>query len=255
MAKKIRVLFAGEGIYSLTKIYKGWDEFAIGKYFEHGHYFIKALESNGFDYDYIPTTKVAEEFPWTADEMKQYDVIAISDVGSSTFLITERCYAGERTPNRLIEMEKYVSRGGGFLMFGGYLSYSGIHGKGMYRRTAVEKLLPVTLEIGDDRVECPEGIIPKVVKKDHPILTGIPEKWGGWFVSYNRLKAKQQATVIAQIEEYENDPFLVAWNYGKGRAVASAADCAHHGATPSFLEWEYTNTYFGNLVKWCAQQI
>jgi uncharacterized membrane protein len=69
------------------------------------------------------------------------------------------------------------------------------------------------------------------------------------------LKAKQQATVIAQIEEYENDPFLVAWNYGKGRAVASAADCAHHGATPSFLEWEYTNTYFGNLVKWCAQQI
>jgi uncharacterized membrane protein len=93
------------------------------------------------------------------------------------------------------------------------------------------------------------------VKKDHPILTGIPEKWGGWFVSYNRLKAKQQATVIAQIEEYENDPFLVAWNYGKGRAVASAADCAHHGATPSFLEWEYTSTYFGNLVKWCAQQI
>ena len=79
MAKKIRVLFAGEGIYSLTKIYKGWDEFAIGKYFEHGHYFIKALESNGFDYDYIPTTKVAEEFPWTADEMKHYDVIVVSE--------------------------------------------------------------------------------------------------------------------------------------------------------------------------------
>jgi uncharacterized membrane protein len=255
MAKKINVLFAGEGIYSLTKIYKGWDEFAIGKYFEHGHYLIKALEDSGFDYDYIPTNRVAEEFPWTADEMKKYDVIVVSDVGSSTLLISEKCYAGERTPNRLIEMEKYVSDGGGFVMFGGYLSYSGIHGKGMYRRTAVEKMLPVNLEIGDDRVECPEGIVPKVVIKDHPILTGIPEKWEGWFVSYNRLTAKKDATVIAEIAEYENDPFLVAWDYGKGRSVASAADCAHHGATPSFLNWEYTSMYFGNIVKWCAREL
>ena len=255
MAGKIKVLFAGEGIYSLTKIYKGWDEFAIGKYMEHGRYLIKAFEDNGFDYDYIPTQRVTEEFPWTADEMKPYDVIVVSDVGSSTFLISEKCYAGERTPNRLIEMEKYVAGGGGFVMFGGYLSYSGIHGKGMYRRTAVEKLLPVTLEIGDDRVECPEGIIPNVVEPAHPILKGIPKKWGGFFVSYNRLTAKKKATVLAEIAEYENDPFLVAWNYGKGRSVASAADCAHHGATPSFLEWEHTSAYFGNIVKWCAGKL
>jgi len=39
----------------------------------------------------------------------------------------------------------------------------------------------------------------------------------------------------------------------KGRSVASAGDCAHHGATPSFLNWEYTNKYLGNIVKWCAK--
>ncbi|MFX1538468.1 MAG: Eco57I restriction-modification methylase domain-containing protein, partial [Promethearchaeota archaeon] len=44
-------------------------------YFEHGGYFIKALEDNNIDYDYIPTQRVAEEFPWTLEELKKYDVV------------------------------------------------------------------------------------------------------------------------------------------------------------------------------------
>ena len=60
-----KVLFAGEAIYTLQTIYKGRNSFSMGRYFEHGGYFIKALEENGIDLDYCPTNKVAEEFPWT----------------------------------------------------------------------------------------------------------------------------------------------------------------------------------------------
>jgi uncharacterized membrane protein len=111
MAKDIKVLFAGEAIYILQTIYKGRDSFSMGRYTEHGTFFLNALKENGIAYDYIPTNKVAEEFPWTLEDLKAYDAV---------------------------------------------------------------------------------------------------------------------------IEEYEDDPFLVAGEYGKGRVLASAVDCAYHGAAPSF---------------------
>lgn len=255
MSKKIKVLFAGEAIYELTTIYKGWDSFSMGRYYEHGGYFIKALEENDIEYDYCPTHKVAEEFPWSLEELEKYDVIVVSDVGSDTFLVSRRTMLGEKTPNRLKLMERYVAEGGGFLMWGGYLSFTGLHGKAFYKRTPIEKLLPVNLMETDDRVEVPEGFLPKIVKPDHPILNSIPEKWEGWFLSYNRLIPKSNATVIATIEEYDNDPFLIVGKYEKGRSMASAVDCAHHGAAPSFLNWEYTSKLYGNMVKWLAKRL
>lgn len=77
----------------------------------------------------------------------------------------------------------------------------------------------------------------------------------GWFLSYNRLIPKEGATVIATIEEYDSDPFLTAWQYGKGRSLASSVDCAHHGAAPTFLNWEYTSRLYGNMVRWCVKDL
>jgi uncharacterized membrane protein len=255
MAKDIKVLFAGEAIYILQTIYKGRDSFSMGRYTEHGTFFIDALKENGIAHDYIPTNKVAEEFPWTLEDLKAYDAVIVSDVGCDTFLISQRTMNGEKTPNRLKLIEQYVREGGGFLMWGGYLSFTGLYGKGFYRRTPIEKLLPVTLMETDDRVETPEGFLPKITAKGHPILKGMPEKWEGWFLSYNRLIPKEGATVIAVIEEYDDDPFLVAGEYGKGRTLASAVDCAYHGAAPAFLKWKYKNVLYGNMVKWIARAI
>jgi uncharacterized membrane protein len=249
------VLFAGEAIYMQTSIFKGRDSFSMGKYFEHGTYFKKSMEENGIPYDYIPTNLVAEEFPWTLDEMKKYDAIIVSDVGSDTFLISQKTMEGHKTPNRLKLLEQYVREGGGFLMWGGYLSFTGLKGMAFYKRTPIEKMLPVNLMETDDRVEVPEGFLPFINDKTHPIMQGIPEVWEGWFLSYNRFFAKKEATVIATIKEYGNDPFLVGWEYGEGRSLASAVDCAYHGAAPSFLDWEYRNKIYANMVKWCAKVI
>lgn len=255
MNKKIKVLFAGESVYMQTTIYEGRHSFSMGKYKEQGNFFTAAMEKNNIDYDYLPTNRVAEEFPWSLEELKRYDVIVISDIGSDTFLITERTMNCERTPNRLKIIEQYVREGGGFLMWGGYLSFTGISGKGFYKNTPIEKLLPVSLMATDDRVEVPEGILPHIKEKDHPILKGIPDIWEGFFVSYNRLIPREDSTVIADIEEYDNDPFLIAWEYGRGRSLASAVDCAYHGASPGFLKWEYTDKLYANMVRWLAGQI
>jgi len=153
MSKKLKVLFAGEAIFVLTSIYKGRDTINIGKYAEHGGFFLGAMKDNDIDCDYIPTNKVMEEFPWTLEELKQYDAIAVSDVGSDTFLVSERTMNGEKTPNRLKLIEQYVKEGGSYLMWGGYISFTGLYGKGFYKNTPIEKILPVELMQTDDRVE------------------------------------------------------------------------------------------------------
>jgi uncharacterized membrane protein len=251
----MKVLFAGEGIYTCTTIFKGWDQFTLGAYSEEAHYFMESLNEHGIKFDYIPTNRAQKEFPWTEREMNEYDAIILSDLGSNTLTLTNECYRGERTPNRMIELEKYVRNGKGFVMFGGYLSFTGLWGRGFYKRTPIEKLLPVELMETDDRIECPEGVTPKIIEMDHPILKDIPKVWPCWFVSLNRLKAKEDATVLAVVEEYEDTPFLVVHQYGKGRSVASGADCAPHGATPSFFDWEYRSLYFANIVRWAAGEI
>lgn len=253
--ERIKVLFAGEAIYMLTSIFKGFNSFEMGKYFEHGKYFINALVENDIEVNYIPTNKVAEEFPWSLDEMKKFNVIVVSDVGSDTFLISSRTMEGEKTPNRLKLIGEFVSEGGGFIMWGGYMSFTGIHGYAFYKNTPIEEILPVNLMETDDRVEVPEGFIPKIIKKDHPIFNGIPEKWEGWFLSYNRLIPKENYTILATIKEYNDDPFLVIWEYGKGRTIALCVDCAPHGASHKFLNWEYTEKFYSNMVKCCAKKI
>lgn len=252
--RKIKVLFAGEAITTETIIYKGWDSIHLANYSEHGGYFLSALKDSGeFEVDYVPTHEVAEGFPWSIEELSNYDVIAVSDVGSKSFLISRKTMNGVKTPNRLKLVKEYVEQGGGFIMWGGYLSFTGYHGYAHYKGTPIEAILPVSCLDGDDTVEVPEGFVPKVLVKDHPILRGIPEKWEGWFLSYNKLIPKADSTVIAKISEDIDDPFLVAGSCRDGRTVASAVDCAHHGAAPSFLNWQYSADYFRNIVKWCAK--
>ena len=255
MDKKLKILFAGEAIFSYETRMVGTVSFDKVKYFQHGKYFEEALKKYDIEYDYIPTNRVADYFPWTLEDLKQYDAVVLSDVGSDTFLISKATMAGEKTPNRLKLIEQYVAEGGGFLMWGGYLSFTGMNGSGFYKDTPIEKLLPVNLMSNDDRREVPEGFLPKILEKDHPILEGIPSEWEGWFLSYNRLIPKENGTVIGVIEEYDNDPFLVAGQYGEGRVLASAVDCAHHGAAPVFLNWEYSSKMYANMVKWICKAI
>ena len=85
MNEEIKVLFAGEAIYISQTIFKGWNDFHLGSYCEHGGYFIRALENAGIDVTYLPTFRVQEEFPWTIEELRKYDAIAVSDVDRGGF--------------------------------------------------------------------------------------------------------------------------------------------------------------------------
>jgi len=245
-----RILLVGEQWTSATTEVKGPIAYSVGSYKEEGTALTAALESRGHVVDRFVTCRVPEFFPETLDGLRGYDALLVSDVGADSFLFHPEMLArSTRHPNRLAMLRDYVAGGGGLAMIGGWMSFSGIDGKARYHGSPLEAALPVTCLSYDDRQEHPEGVVPEIVLPSHPILRGLPSPWP-FFLGYNRVLAKPEAKLIMGIE---GNPFLCAWDYGKGRAAAFASDCAPHWGPVDFLTWEGYALFWGNLVEWLAE--
>jgi uncharacterized membrane protein len=244
-----RVLIAGESWIMHTIHQKGFDHFTTTAYGEGHQWLSAALTSGGFAVEHLPNHLANEHFPQTVDDLKQYDAVLLSDIGSNTLLLHPDTFTKSISlPNRLISLRDYVQSGGGLVMIGGYLTFQGIDAKARYAGTPVEDCLPVTILAVDDRIEMPQGVEPSVTAPDHPIVAGLEHRWPA-LLGYNRLTAKRDGIVVATIA---NDPLLVAWSFGEGRAVAFASDCGPHWAPPAFVEWDGYARLWQQLVGWVA---
>lgn len=246
MTKKI--LIAGESWMSYTTHVKGFDSFTTSVYEEGVDGLRDALRSGGYEVDFIPNHLAAEKFPLTAEELSGYACIILSDIGSNTLLLSNNVFAGgHRESNRLKLIRDYVEKGGAFMMVGGYMSFTGIDAKSRYGETAIADVLPVTMLDKDDRVESPEGTIPRVLKSGHPVFQGIDGDWPH-FLGYNRTIIKSDsADLLAMIGE---DPFIAVTAYGNGRSAVFASDCAPHWGPREFMTWKHYNRLWCNLMDW-----
>ncbi len=245
----IRVLFVGESWHTQLTEGKGFDFFSVGFYEEATRWIFDALESEDIEITYMPSHKVAADFPKTLDALGAFDVVLLSDVGADTFLLTPETFQrSEITVNRLKLIEQFVADGGGFCMIGGYMSFQGINGKARYHRSPIESLLPVFLYPYDDREEVPEGFTPEVQNAGHPILQGISNDWPH-LLGYNRLILKEEADLLLKRED---DPILAVGMYGEGRTMAFASDCSPHWAPPAFCEWSDYGRLWQQSVRWLA---
>ena len=111
------------------------------------------------------------------EELKQYDLVILSDIGANTLLLPGATFnRSEKMPNRCNLIRDYVNDGGALLMVGGYLTFSGVDAKGKWHDTAVQEVLPVEVLTVDDRMEHCEGVKPVTVG-EHEALKGIPTDW------------------------------------------------------------------------------
>lgn len=245
-----RVLFVGESWMSYGVHLKGFNNYTTGSYDEGGKPLIDALEATGHVVTYVRNHEVVARFPDTTHEIEEYDVVILSDVGADTFLLHPETFIQSRVrPNRLRVIADFVAGGGGLLMVGGYMSFSGFEGKAHYGNTVLAEVLPVEMLGYDDRIEVPEGVSPTVLTA-HPVVDlGADSRWPH-LLGYNRLRAKGGATVVM---EANGDPLLVLGEFGRGRTAAFASDCSPHWASPEFVNWKGYPRFWSNLVEWLGE--
>lgn len=248
----MKVLLVGESWTVHETHMKGFDVFNVCRHEEQcGTMLVDVLQKEGIETDFMPSHAAQESFPDTMEKLNVYDAVILSDIGSNTLLLaSDTFYRGERKPNKLQLLVDYVEQGGGLAMIGGYLSFAGIDNKARYAMTPLAKVLPVNMLNYDDRVECPEGIVPQTVKSSHPIFAGIETEWP-FFLGYNKVMVKPQAEELAKIGD---DTFIAVMEHGRGRSLAFASDCAPHWGPKEFMQWSSYSTLFGNMVRWLGKK-
>ncbi len=86
-----------------------------------------------------------------------------------------------------------VSHGTGFLMVGGWSSFSAPFGK--WRDSLVEKILPVHCQPGDDRVNFSSGAI-LFPKRSHAVLDSVPMNDLPVICGLNRVRPKKDSRIL-----------------------------------------------------------
>ncbi|EDS4737744.1 cytoplasmic protein [Salmonella enterica subsp. enterica] len=241
----MKILFIGESWHIHMIHSKGFDSFTSSKYEEGAEYLLSCLRSKGIQIDYMPAHIVQTNFPDTLDDLLIYDAIVISDIGSNTFLLQNKTFYNMNIiPNALSLIQEYVSQGGGLLMIGGYLSFTGIESKANYKNTVLAEVLPVEMMDSDDRVELPQGCIPVTCSYQHKITQNL-DAWPP-LLGYNKLISKPDSTTLVNIN---GDPLLVLGKYNKGKTACFASDCSPHWGSPQFMQWEHYTSFWVNVLN------
>lgn len=246
-----KILLAGESWATTTIHTKGFDTFTTSSYGEGAADFIAAAEAGGHTVDFMPNHVAAVKFPTDAEALAAYDVVVLSDIGANTLLLPDSVFVrGERMPNRLQVLADWTRAGGALLMVGGYLTFQGIEGKANYRNTPLADVLPVEMEIGDDREETPQGVFPRMVA-EHAITRELATDWPA-ILGHHRLTARADAEVLVEVSGY---PLLVVDEQGAGRVGAFASDMGPHWLPPEFLAWEGFAPLWQRLIGWLSREV
>jgi uncharacterized membrane protein len=249
VGKARRILIVGETWISHTIHTKGFDSFTTSSSGEGYSFLKRALEAQGFMVDVITNHNAPTHFPSELKALQAYDTIVLSDIGANTLLLTRETWSeGRPTVNRLQLVADYVTAGGGLIMVGGYLTFMGIEGKGFWRGTAVEQVLPVRMLPHDDRVERPEGLSAKVVAASHSVMRGLDGPWPA-LLGYNRVQMADGALLAATIS---GDPLVATITSGRGRTAVFTSDCSPHWCPIEFINWPGYATLWANLCDWTS---
>jgi uncharacterized membrane protein len=243
-----RVLLVGESWSTHSIHTKGFDSFTTSEYAEGAQAWIDVLAGAGHTVDWLRAHEAPHRFPRTAGDLAAWEVVVLSDIGANSLAITTEVWNGGRSPNPLDGLDEWVQAGGGLAMCGGYLSFSGIEAKAAFAGTGVERALPVQISRTDDRVENPTDNVPRTVVPDHPVTRGVGTGWpavGG----YNRVVAKPGADQLVTVGE---DPLVVTWTHGRGRALAFTTDIGPHWAPDEFVSSAAYRTLWPAAIEWLA---
>jgi uncharacterized membrane protein len=175
------------------------------------------------------------------DYLSSFDLIIFQNFKYEPFI--DRKY--------LLNIRKYVEKGGAFLMVGGELSFQG----GSYSRTPIEDILPVSFKdveahfidkefrpkIGDDFSNHPILRLEKELNEE--VWSALPPLHG----ANQGLVANKDAYVL--LKNKSESPILVAGEFGEGRTALLATDSAWSWGFGK-AGGRYFHRFWNNVIDW-----
>ena len=206
---------------------------------EAASYLAGVMAHSSLTFDYLASDqRFNDDFLFRA-----YRGIILSDYPAISF-----------TPGQMQKLKERVGQGMGFLMIGGWASFTGANRE--YTGTVFGELLPVIMQEHDDRVNSWQPCLIEK-KKDHVIVDALPfDRFSPSVGGFNRFQTKPGAETILTVRQigvsrkegkpvfspsFDSDPLLVISNFGLGRVGAFASDVAPH--------------WVGGLVDWGDSRI
>lgn len=247
-----RVLLAGESWISTATHVKGFDEFSSTTFHTGADAFIAAAASEGLEIEQMYAHDVPGAFPRTVEALSAYDVVILSDIGANSFLLPPEVFLeGRRADNPLLALAEWTRGGGGLMMAGGYLSFTGFQARANFARTAVADVLPVTMLSSDDRVEAPQGAPVAVTEPAHLAAAGWSELVDSapTLLGYNLVQPREDATVVATVG---GDVLVATREVGEGRSLVWTSDIGPHWCPEDFLAWDGFAPLVGGMLRWLA---
>ena len=158
----------------------------------------------------------------------------------------------------LLNIRKYVEKGGSFLMVGGELSFQG----GSYARTPIEDILPVSFKetdswfigqefypkINEELFNHPILRLEKDLQLNREVLAALPPLQGANL----GLVAGKDAYVLAEFENGSTSPapILVTGEFGKGRTALLATDSVWNWRFSKEGGSRYFHRFWNNTIDW-----
>lgn len=246
----MRVLLAGESWVSTATHIKGFDQFSSVTFHTGADAFLAAVGEQGVEVTQMYAHDVPTKFPRTPEALAQWDVIVLSDIGYNSFqLPPETWLDGAPSADALANLAEWTRAGGGLMMAGGYLSFQGFQARANFRTSPLADVLPVSMEVGDDRREIPAGAHPVVVDAAHPLGALWAEEPPA-LLGYNHVEPKEGADVVATVN---GDVLVAAQEVGSGRSLVWTSDIGPHWCPDPFLQWEGFGPLMAGMITWLGR--
>ncbi len=219
--------------------------------FNYGKWLKEALESDG---RHQVTSVASWDFynlpPGAYEEIiHDYDVLIFSDVEAKLFQLNPHFFSREKFgtqvltfPDRIRLTIEAINAGKKAMFLGGWLSFTGVQGKGGWGRTRLKEILPVQCLDHEDLVESTEGFhtLPQPGGVHH--FPNIDFSSFPPILGYNKTLIKAAGNAILNVKE-TGDPLLAISAVGKGSVLTYMSDPAPHWGC-NFVYWKHYKEFW-----------
>ncbi|MFO1498904.1 MAG: glutamine amidotransferase [Verrucomicrobiota bacterium] len=255
---KARVLYLGDWFFNFGSVFIqtpfGMEARSYAMHFS-GTKLVQALEPHA-EVNCLASWELHRLQPGRFETMlKKTDIVIVSDCEAKHFQLYPSFFEVSSTrmvvpsyPDRLVSLKNWVAAGGGLMMLGGWLSFSGMEEKAGWRRTPTAEALPVSCLIGDDRVDSSAGFTPEVLMPNHGLIKGLPWRSFPRIFGYNEVVSKPGSNLLVRVRE-TGHPLLVTGEWGRGRICVYASDPAPYWGI-NFEQWEGYGPFWRRVLAW-----